>query len=410
MQRISVVVLFLVGFVSSALAQEFTPPPKAERDVLAAISKAGGRAQVDGEYRIVAVTFGADCTNDELKGLATCERLTSVTVASRKITDEGLAHLQGLKKLTTVTLNATGATNEGVAALRAALPDARVAVLGGGGFRPGGTTAGGFGGGGAAPRGAGLGGFSGNTLNRSTTLLRNVAVQDDLKLTPEQRTQISEATHSSALTAVMKLIEEKAQGVLTAEQKTRLKQLELQQGGALAVIKAEVIPQLKLTPEQVAAIQNENEDLSTESREILRQALGQRAPEESAEDYSKKIRDKIAEFNKKRDEKILALLTAEQRAAWSALVGPKGPDLGAASNFPAAGPAGGFTPRDPAATAKSLFTQYDTNKDGMLSEEEFPATNRTRTSMTAAGITLVYPVNSEVFVENYVKYSQGRRR
>ncbi|WP_254507481.1 hypothetical protein [Anatilimnocola floriformis] len=413
MQRIfcaSLVVL--VSLVANSFAQEFTPPPKAERDYLAALSKVGGRAQVDSDYRITEVNLGADCTNEQLKTIAACERLTTLSINSRLITDEGLAHLHKLNKLTTVTIIGSSATSEGVAALRASLPDAtitsprnattRPAAQAGGGARDSVARSSGF---------NGAGGFGG-MVSRATILLRNPAIQDDLKLTPEQRTQIGEATNSNAFNAVIKLIEDKAQALLTAEQRARLQQLELQQGGALAVIRAEIIPQLKITEDQVAAIQKLNDELGEESREIMRQALTQRGAEESSDELAKRLRDKIAEFNKKREEKILALLSDDQRKAWSALIGPKGPEVSASASFFSNGPgtAGGRERRgmEPTAFAKGLFTQLDADKDGMLTEVEFPATNRTRVGMTNAGITLVYPVNREVFVENYLKYMRSR--
>lgn len=56
MQRICMSLLLgLVGFRLAALAQEFVPPPKAERDYVAAIAKLGGRAEVDEPYLAFAV-------------------------------------------------------------------------------------------------------------------------------------------------------------------------------------------------------------------------------------------------------------------------------------------------------------------------------------------------------------------
>ncbi len=400
-------------FVFSALsavatgADEFVAPPKAERDALAAIAKLGGRAQVDGEYRILSLTLGTECTNEELKGLAACERLTNLSISSPKITDAGLEHLKGLTKLTSMTITTSGLTTEGIGSLRTALPNCRITSFGRGGGPPGtGGPGRGLNGGDpfALPS---SGGGSYITGTRITSLARNTEVQNDLQLTPEQRTKI---TAETATTTILRAIDEKVLAVLTAEQQARMKQLELQQAGMTALTREDIVAQLKVTAEQVAAIQKQNEESIATSRTALSEIFSQQR--NTAEDTAKintTLREKSTELKKQQEEKVLALLSEEQRKAWQALVGPKGPDVSGSlisSRFSERVP---FAATTPAAAAKIVFDRYDTDKDGSISDAEFPTSNRTRTLMTAAGITLVYPAGREVFESNYIKYLEGGR-
>lgn len=409
--------LFVVlSAVALQAADEFAPP-KAERDVVAAVGKGGGRVTVDGEYRVVGVALGNDNTNDDLKALAACERLTTISIASPKITDEGLEHLKGLKKLTSIGVNSTGTTAAGVTALRAALPECRITTFGrfaapaagpAGAGGPGGRIGGGPGNAGDRGRApGGFGGFGSGSSSRTATLLRNAAVQEELKLTPEQKTQIAAAGSNTAYTEFLKQIDERSAAVLNAEQKARLKQLELQQS-ASAILRAEVVAQLKLSAEQVATITKVNEEQTAAGQAVLRDIFAQRGTETN-EAMSAKLREKVAELNKQREEKIQAVLSDEQKKAWKELIGPPGP-VTASPFLSSENRFGGGAPFTPAAAAKSLFDRYDSNRDNQLSDTEFPESNRTREAMKAAGITLVYPVAREVFETNYAKYYEQSRR
>lgn len=401
MQRMCVGLVLALGvFLPATFAQEFTPPPQAERDYLAAIAKLGGRAQVDGDYRIVAVLFGADCTNEEMKGLAHCERLTSVTINSQKIDDDGIAHLKPLKKLTSVTITSSDATVESVAALREALPGAR--IISANTFRappPANPPAGGIARANRAP--AGLTSSTAR-LSPSTTMLKNAAVQDDLKLTPEQRAQIVDATNTTAVSSIMKLIDEKVHSLLTPEQKSRMKQLELQQVGVSGLLHDDIARQLLITDQQSEAIRQLNTELGQAAQEKIRAVFADRDANETAEDFSKKLREKSLGLNKDREVKLLALLNENQRKVWQEMNGPKGPEVLPAAPFVFAEAGAGR----PAMSARSTFTRYDRDNDGLLTEAEFPATNTVRKAMAEAGFTFAFPIGRDVFVETYTKYAE----
>lgn len=415
-QMLGLAMVGLSALAGAVRADDFVAPPMAERDAVAALAKLGARPTIDAEYRVVNLSLGANISNEDLKSLAHLERLTQLSVNSAKIDDVGVEHLKGLKKLTTISITRSGISAEGIAALRAALPDCRVSSFGGsrGGDR------GGPGDRGPAAAPAGFGGFSGGGFGggggggfapRSTTLVRNTAVQDDLKLSPEQRTQIAEVNSTAALTAAMQAVDAKVLAVLTPEQKARLKQIELQQGGVTALLRAEVATQLKLSDEQKASARKINDEAAASARAASAEILGTRGPgdrgrEPASAEARAKAQEKVAEINKDRDARVLAVLTDEQRKTWETMTGPKGPALPQfASRFPSTGPA--FS--DPATSAKTVFERYDADKDGAISDAEFPMSNRTRANMTRAGVMLEFPVAREEFEKAYVKYLQGQR-
>jgi hypothetical protein len=67
-----------------------------------------------------------NCTNDDVKLLAACERLTGVQIMSPRINDESVEHFKVLPKLASVTITTSGITETGLAALKSARPSLRV--------------------------------------------------------------------------------------------------------------------------------------------------------------------------------------------------------------------------------------------------------------------------------------------
>lgn len=354
--------------VSARAADEFAPP-KVERDVVAAVGKAVVKINVDREYRITDAILGSEASNDDLKALASCERLTTISISSPKVTNDGLEHLKGLKKLISIVINGTDTTEAGIAALRTALPGCRVTSIGRVlAERP------------QVDR-------SGRQMSRTVMLLRRWDIQDNLKLTDDQKMQFRTAFSND----FMEWIEEKAIAVLTSSQKIRLKQIELQQS-ASSILRPDVVKQLKLSAEQVSSIRKVHEEHATTGQAAQRAVRGQG-----------ELREKTAELNKQRDEKIQAVLNDEQKKALQEMLGP--PANGSGYSLEQ------FSREffSPAAVAKSIFDIFDKNKDNELSDAEFPESAVIRGEMKAAGITLVFPVAREVFETNYAKFYERSR-
>jgi hypothetical protein len=423
-----------LGLSAVAMAADFAAPPEAERDAVAKLIGHGARVQVNADYRVTYVILGGECSNDDLKLLAGCDKLTQVTISSSRINDAAVDDLIAMDKVTGLFITNSGLTDDGIAKLRAGLSrdrtlsitgrgpargfgSGRTAPRGGpGGAAPGnagaeggGPGAGGPGGSrpGSAPTGFGNGafgstrGFGGVTVSRVTTLTRSAAVQDDLKLTAEQREQLIAATDLSAFTRGM---EARVDAILTPEQRSRLKQLELQQLGFNAFQREEVATQLKLSDEQKSAVAAAISEASAALRAIP-ELRATRNGDPDAGATLTAIREKSNELRAKVDEKILQVMTEDQRKTWQQMIGPKGPvaatELG--------GSAGSFRSPATPATIRSIFDRYDTNSDGMLTEAEFPTTVFLRQTMSRPGNELTFPVTYEAFEKAYPQTSTGNR-
>lgn len=127
---------------TASAADDYAPPPEAEREAVKALRAKGAILQVDGNYRVSSAVLLPNCTNDDLKFLAACEQLISVQVQSSKITDDGIEHLKAIPKLASVMLSSSSAiTDAGITALKAASPNLRVTKLPGPGTPLSATTA-----------------------------------------------------------------------------------------------------------------------------------------------------------------------------------------------------------------------------------------------------------------------------
>jgi Spy/CpxP family protein refolding chaperone len=156
------------------------------------------------------------------------------------------------------------------------------------------------------------------------------SVQEELKITDEQRTRIQELNQKQRETfkelfklqgeerqkriAEINAANEKALGeILKPEQMKRLKQISYQQRGLEnALSDPEVASALNLSAEQREKIQAIRDDARQKRAELFK-AGG------SAEER----RQRFAEFQKSITEKLTGVLTAEQQAKWKELIGPE---------------------------------------------------------------------------------------
>jgi hypothetical protein len=185
-------------------------------------------------------------------------------------------------------------------------------------------------------RGRGFGGGFGMSL---TFLAGQKSVQEELKMTEEQtgkikelgdkqneaRTKFREETKDLSKEDRQKKFEEymakapertKAEekavsDVLKPEQLKRLKQISLQQQGSRAVATPEVADALKLTSEQKDKIKTIQEDSVKEMRDLFGGGGGNR----------EEARKKMEELRKATSEKVMGVLTDEQKAKYKELTG-----------------------------------------------------------------------------------------
>jgi hypothetical protein len=104
-----------------------SPTPE-ERQAAAALDAVGATLRINGQFQIVSVSLLNDdaVTNEILAHVGRLKNLQSLSVTGLKITDEALQQFAGLKRLTTLTLRDVAATDEGIARLQEALPDCRI--------------------------------------------------------------------------------------------------------------------------------------------------------------------------------------------------------------------------------------------------------------------------------------------
>jgi spore coat protein CotH len=216
-------------------------------------------------------------------------------------------------------------------------------------------------------------------------LLRLPAVEAELELTAEQRPQVqmisqmlddalraalqtldfpslldlAEAEQTARVDAWRKSVARAAADadkellkLLTPPQVERLNQLVLQRGGAAALRRADVQQALKLTAEQQAQLDK-----------LLPPADDGPAPFGPPAPRVEVTSD------------MLAVLTDEQRAAWSKLLGGKF-EFAEPQQFPfgpggpGMGPGGRGGPGGPNAPTREILAQFDANHDGWLNRDE----------------------------------------
>lgn len=189
----------------------------------------------------------------------------------------------------------------------------------------------------------GFGGFGGGGQMPVAFLLASPQVQKDLKLTDEQTAKIKEIGEAARpprggggganfremteeqrkafFEDLRKKGEEaskKVTDLLTAEQNARVKQIQLWMQGARALTEnADVAKELSLTDDQKAAVKTILEESGKKSQELR---TGRR---NASDEERKKIDDQLTAIRTETETESLAQLTADQKAKFDALKGPK---------------------------------------------------------------------------------------
>ena len=197
------------------------------------------------------------------------------------------------------------------------------------------------------PRGQGRGGFGGG-FGGYGFLIRNEAVQKELKLDKDQADKAGEAAtkvrekYNDEFTKLRDLENEerrtksrelnnkvneetiKAIGeVLKPEQMARLKQIELQQAGFAAYTRSDVQSVLKLNAEQTEKVKTITEAANTQIREAMGAGgQGGRPPRgQGGAGRGGAGNEKVTAIRKETNEKLVALLTDDQKKTWKELTG-----------------------------------------------------------------------------------------
>jgi Spy/CpxP family protein refolding chaperone len=170
-------------------------------------------------------------------------------------------------------------------------------------------------------------------------LLMNKSVQDELKLTDEQKDKIKtamekvredqkdafatlrdrqakEEDRNEARKKVTEATTKALDGILTKDQDKRVKQIQLQQEGPRAFVNPDVQSALKLSDDQKDKIKTIVEDTGKETREAF-QGIGM-----DREKFQAAMK-KVQELNKEATEKITSLLKDDQKKTLKDLLGEK---------------------------------------------------------------------------------------
>ncbi len=182
------------------------------------------------------------------------------------------------------------------------------------------------------PMGGGRGNFN---------LLNNDKVQKELALTEKQKEAVKKAFDDqrngfsdlpdsddrfTKMQELFKTLQDKITALLDDKQKARLKEIQLQMQGPAGLANKETADALKLSDDQVEKIKQINETMQTDIRDTF-QAAGQVNFNE--------VQDEITRLRKDGNDKILAVLTADQKAAFETMQGAK-------FELPGGGFGGGF--------------------------------------------------------------------
>jgi Spy/CpxP family protein refolding chaperone len=178
----------------------------------------------------------------------------------------------------------------------------------------------------AQQRPGGRGGRGGGFFMSPIMLLSQKPVQEELKLTEEQVKKVTElsAKQREAFTGFADLSQEErgkkfqelnsqnekaVAEILKPDQSKRLKEISLQAQGPRAFANPEVANALGITDEQKAKLRSIQEENAQEAQK-LRQAGA-----------SEEAQQKRAELTKATNDKMLAVLTPEQKTKWKEMTG-----------------------------------------------------------------------------------------
>lgn len=191
------------------------------------------------------------------------------------------------------------------------------------------------------PPGGGRGGMGMMQMGRAmgmSQLLGNASVQEELKLTNEQKEKVKEFStkmqekQREARSALRDLSPEEmrekmqemtkanteaaekfAKDVLKPEQVKRVKQIAVQQAGVAAFAMEDVRKQLKITEEQADKFKTMGEDLQRDIRELFSGGFDREAMQENMQ--------KIRSLNKEYLAKAVGTLSDDQKKTWTEMTG-----------------------------------------------------------------------------------------
>jgi len=181
--------------------------------------------------------------------------------------------------------------------------------------------------------------------------MRNLSREERQAKMQEMQPQIQ-----AAMAAFQGELSDKTKEILTPEQMTRLHQLDLQRRGPLSLADAKVADEIKLTPANRTEVAKIVADYQQQSGEITRAAFESARASGQSPDFQSKlspVKQKMDKTKKTAEASVVALLSEEERAAWTAAQGDpftfRADPIVQRPNFPGGGRQGGRGQRGGAA-------------------------------------------------------------
>lgn len=128
----------------------------------------------------------------------------------------------------------------------------------------------------------------------------------------------------SAMTAFQGEMNDKIKAILTPEQVARLHQLDLQRRGILSLADPKVADEVKLSAANRTEAAKIAADYQQQTGEVMRDAFQQMRESGQAPDFTSKLsptRQKMTKIKKASEEQMTALLSPEEKAAWTSAIG-----------------------------------------------------------------------------------------
>lgn len=381
--------LLAVCAAGSAFAGDEPQSPSAEeKSAVAMLSKKGSVIFIDGDYQVTQILGGRELTSDDLPRIKLFKKLKLLSLSQSKINDDAVETLKSLSQLQSLNLPAGALSDRAQETLKKALPNCRIVlpdrrsfgITGSSPTKTDGTAS-------TQPSSPPLfwGTFEYPPITPAPSIsfeIRSSAVQERLKLSPEQKKEVDRVT---GYDFQRRQTEDAIKKMLTAEQKTLLQQVLLQREGPTALVLPEVAQDLKLTGGQRESVQKVMEDRRQQLMSIGDQLRGRTLDFQNAAQETNRI-------NSEANKQLLAVFSEPQLKSWSAMIGP-----------PLPSPAAGFrSAQTPDELARSIFRNLDRNSDGKLTTEEWHRSRGTRAKFENAKVNLVCPADVETFVIHYL--------
>ena len=384
----TLVMLIAIGGGSLLAADDAKSPSAEERRSVSALAEKGAVIFIDGDFQVTQIMGGRELSNEDLQHLRVFKKLRSLSLSNAKMNDNSVETLKSLASLQSLNLPTGAISDDSLQTLKKSLPNCRIVqpdrrgpdrtenstakTTNATSTIPG-----------SRPAGSGVFEYPPPTPAPSISgEVRQPAVQERLKLSPEQQKEIDRVTgrdfqRQQSEDAIKKL--------LTAEQKTALQQVLLQREGPTALVLPEVAQKLKLNNDQKGAIQKMMDERRTQLMSVGDQFRNRTIDLAKSSQETQRI---ISEANTR----LLSALTADQRKTWDSMIGPP---LPINTRF-------GLT-LSPAETARSIFRNLDRDSNGQLTSEEWHRSRNTRAKFENAKVNLEFPVAVDAFVKRYLQ-------